>query len=324
LLGELPKVFGKEFLVGYFLSAAILVVAGIVSADLSGTMSLLSFLKKAFIEADEKKLAIHLSITLILVWAFATFLMVINFKLIRALEGYGILNPARLLKWRSLHIFDKLNARINWISAQKKPLSEDHLTERRRLRMRLGNEFPEARHLVLPTRFGNIVRAFERYPQVIYNIDAIRSWTRLQAVLPDGYKGSLEAAKAILDFFVNLWFGATLIATIALLRVAFAAKVGLEARSMLALIAIAIFGILSAIFAAKSAQSAAAQWGELVKGAFDLYRGDLCRQLGFELPRSIERERQMWAPICRTMIYRQARYAEQFTIFRPLADRRTD
>jgi hypothetical protein len=323
LFGELPKVFGKEFLVGYFLPAAILVVAGIVSADSLGATPLLGFLNKAFIEADEKKLAIHLSVTLVLIWALATFLMVINFKLIRALEGYGTLNPARLLKWRSLRIFDKLNVRIDWISVQK-PLSEIHLTERRRLRMRLSNEFPESRHLVLPTRFGNIIRAFERYPQVIYNINAIRSWTRLQAVLPDSYKGSLDAAKATLDFFVNLWFGATLITTISLLGIAFVVTVGLEALPMRAMIVIAISGALSAIFAAKSAQGAAAQWGELVKGAFDLYRGDLCRQLGFELPRSIERERQMWAPICRTMIYRQSRYAEQFTTFRPLPDRRTD
>ena len=190
--------------------------------------------------------------------------------------------------------------------------------------MRLSNEFPESRHLILSTRFGNIVRAFERYPQVIYNIDAIRSWTRLQAVLPDGYKASLEAAKAVLDFFVNLWFGATLIATIAFYGIIFIAVVGSQSGSMRAAVVTAVCGILSAILAAKYAQGAAAQWGELVKGAFDLYRGDLCRQLGFELPRSIERERQMWAPICRTMIYRQARYADQFTVFRPLADRKTD
>jgi hypothetical protein len=323
LFGELPKVFGKEFLVGYFLPAAILLIAGIVSADFSGATSLFSFLKKTFIEADEKKLAIHFGIALIFVWALATVLLIINFQLVRVLEGYGALNPARLLKRRSLRTFDKLNRRINWISVQK-PLTETHLTERRRLRMRLNNEFPESRHLVLPTRFGNIVRAFERYPQVIYNIDAIRSWTRLQAVLPDGYKASLEAAKAILDFFVNLWFGAVLIAAIALIRGIFVITVGSESGSVRASIVTVVCGVFSAILAAKSAQSAAAQWGELVKGAFDLYRGDLCRQLGFQLPRSIEKERQMWAPICRTMIYRQARYADQFTIFRPHSDRKTD
>jgi hypothetical protein len=323
LFGELPKVFGKEFLVGYFLPAAILAVAGIVAGDLSSATSLFTFLQKAFIEADEKKLAIHLGITLLIVWAFATLLLVINFQLIRVLEGYGTLNPARLLKRRSVREFDKLNARIDWISSQK-PLSEANLIERRRLRMRLGNEFPESRHLVLPTRFGNIVRAFERYPQVIYNIDAIRSWTRLQAVLPDSYKSSLEAAKAILDFFVNLWFGSTLIATIAIARATFLAAIGSEAGAVRAPIVIGICGLLSALFAARWAQGAAAQWGELVKGAFDLYRGDLCRQLGFELPRSIARERQMWAPICRTMIYRQARYADQFTIYRPHTDRKTD
>jgi hypothetical protein len=323
LFGELPKLFGKEFLIGYFLPATVLILAAAILADLSQAIHISKFLKRIFIEADEKKLAIHLSIMVILIWAFATFLLVTNFKLVRILEGYGTLNPARLLKYWSLHLFDKLNARITWINTQR-PLSEHHLSERRRLRMQLSNEFPESRHLVLPTRFGNILRAFERYPQVIYNIDAIRTWIRLQAVLPDSYKSSLDAAKAVLDFYVNLWFGFSLITIVALLGIVLVSTIGLAEGSIRTMIGIAIFGSLSAIIAAKSAQGAGAQWGELVKGAFDLYRGDLCRQLGFELPRSIELERQMWAPICRTMIYRQPRYADQFTTFRPLKDRRTD
>jgi hypothetical protein len=318
LLGELPKIFGKEFLVGYFLPAVILVVAAAISLESAGALPVFRFFTKAFVEADEKRIAVHLGVALVIIWMIATFLLVTNFKIIRALEGYGTLNPARLLTRRTLRVFNKLHRQISRIDAQK-PLSDDQLSLRRRLRMRLANEFPESKQLILPTRFGNIVRAFERYPQIIYNIDAIRSWTRLQAVLPDPYKSSLDAAKAILDFYINLWFGSVLITISALIGI-FSSSGG----SSRAMFLIAFLGSLSAILVAKSAQSAAAQWGELVKGAFDLYRGELCRQLGFELPRSIERERQMWAPICRTMIYRQSRYANEFTVFRPLTDRRLD
>jgi hypothetical protein len=323
LFGELPKIFGKEFLVGYFLPSAIFLIAAALAADISGSASVLDLLKKTFVDAEDKRLAFNLGFTLLLIWAFATFLLVFNFTLIRILEGYGAVNPARLLKRRSLRLFDGLNARIDRIS-EKPRISNAELSERRRLRLRLANEFPEQRDLILPTRFGNVVRAFERYPQIIYNIEAIRSWTRLQAVLPDAYKNSLDAAKTILDFFVNIWFGSVVIAVAATLRLLYVTTSQIDDKFAWTLAVISGCGLLSALLAAKSAQGAAGQWGELVKGAFDLYRGDLCKQLGFELPREIERERRMWAPICRTMIYRQARYADEFAEFRPVKDSKPD
>lgn len=313
MFGELPKLFGKEFLVGYFLPAAIVIITAAIFASFSGALPVSNFAKKLFLDVDEKKLAVHLGVSVVIVWGLAIFLLVANFTLVRVLEGYGALNPARLLRFWSLSIFEELNAKIKMLDSHK-PLSASQQSERRRLRMRLSNEFPEHRRLVLPTRFGNIVRAFERYPQVIYNIDAIRCWTRLQALLPDSYKTSLDAAKSILDFYINLWFGGLVLASIAFGT--------LLTSSNPRMIIVGISNVFLAMLSAKLAQGAAAQWGELVKGAFDLYRGDLCKQLGFELPRSIEQERQMWAPICRTMIYRQSRYADKFTTFRPLPDRK--
>jgi hypothetical protein len=323
LFGELPKIFGKEFLIGYLLPAALFGTACAALLQLTGYVSVLFYLKKAFVDVDEKRLAIHLGLALLSIWAVAAILLVTNYKIIRTLEGYGALNAARLLKPWSLHMFDKINRRIDLINAQR-PLPPNLVSERRRLRMRLANEFPEDRHLVLPTRFGNIIRAFERYPQIIYNIDAIRSWTRLQAILPDSYKSSLDAAKAVLDFYVNLWFGGMLIAILALLEIARSIIERCPEVSTFTLTEIATTATIVATIFAKLAQGAAMQWGELIKAAFDLYRGELCKQLGFELPRSIARERQMWAPICRTMIYRQARYADDFTSFRPLPNRETD
>src|SRR5580698_3738196 len=132
------------------------------------------------------------------------------------------------------------------------------------------------------------------------------------------------AAKTVLDFFVHIWFGSVVIAVAALLRLAYVMSSHIDGGFAWTLLVISGCGAFSALLAAKSAQEAAGQWGELVKAAFDLYRGDLCKQLGFELPREIERERRMWAPICRTMIYRQARYAAEFTEFRPAADRKPD
>jgi uncharacterized repeat protein (TIGR01451 family) len=49
----------------------------------------------------------------------------------------------------------------------------------------------------------------------------------------------------------------------------------------------------------------AIDWGDMYKGAFDLYRGDLLKQLGYEqVPRSMEEERILWEPISRQMVER--------------------
>ena len=43
----------------------------------------------------------------------------------------------------------------------------------------LEKRFPDGENLVLPTRFGNVVRAFEVYPRRQYQIAAIEIWPRL-------------------------------------------------------------------------------------------------------------------------------------------------
>src|ERR1035441_138725 len=50
----------------------------------------------------------------------------------------------------------------------------------------------------------------------------------------------------------------------------------------------------------------AANWGEVVRGAFDLYRHDLVRQLGVEVPKApitLSDERKLWRSIQRVTYY---------------------
>jgi hypothetical protein len=96
VFGELPKIFGKEFLVGYFLPAAIFLVAASLVTDISNSLPISSFLKTTLAAADEKKVALYLGSVAVVTWGVATLFLVVNFTLIRALEGYGWLNPARL------------------------------------------------------------------------------------------------------------------------------------------------------------------------------------------------------------------------------------
>lgn len=315
MFGELPKLLGKTFLIGYLLPAALTVLAIAAVLDLSGLTTLYASAYEQFGSADEKQLAFRLGLLLAAIWIFGVVLLAINYNLIRILEGYGAANPARLWKSWSLSIFRDLNARHDAIEAQRVDgrIPANLQGEHGILRRRLGDEFPERESLVLPTRFGNVVRAFERYPQLIYRIEAISAWPRLQAVIPEGYMELLDEAKAQLDLWVNLWFGSLLVGLTALGLLLWTGQCEMAWATLA--------GVLLAIIVARVAQRPAGHWGILVKGAFDLYRGELCKQLGFEMPRSIAFERSMWTAVSQAFLYRRGEYADNFTRYRPLEGR---
>jgi len=53
--------------------------------------------------------------------------------------------------------------------------------------------------------------------------------------------------------------------------------------------------------------SAASAWGAKVKGAFDLYRNDLLKQLGYDrLPSTLKEEKNLWDLISLRMILRRS------------------
>jgi hypothetical protein len=58
------------------------------------------------------------------------------------------------------------------------------------------------------------------------------------------------------------------------------------------------------------------QYGSYVRSAFDLYRYELAEQLGLEIPRSAEAERDMWTTISRMQIYRSTARSNELTRFR--------
>ncbi|MCF8533253.1 MAG: hypothetical protein K9G48_09650 [Reyranella sp.] len=323
MVGALPALFGKLFLIGYLIPAAAIFLAGAGVLDFYAHSGIYDVAKVVVASTDEKLLVIWIGIFVVVVWVFAVLLMASNYAIIRLLEGYGF-NPAWLIKWRTVLMFNRLcKKRDAFLEERKKGKpSEKNLAKELEVVEQLGNEFPESRDLVLPTRFGNVIRAFERYPQVIYGIESIQAWARLQALLSTSYCTLLDDAKAQLDLLVNLWFGGVLIAILNIGLLVWSSW-HLEPALWVSNVSAPAWIILGAAIAvafvaARWARSAAAQWGELVKGAFDLYRGDLARQMGLEIPRSVAHERQMWTAVAQTMLYRLPHFADRLTHFRPL------
>lgn len=170
--------------------------------------------------------------------------------------------------------------------------------------------YPDDEDWILPTRFGNAFRAVEVYPRVIYGLDAVPLWPRLQAVLPQQFRDTLEESKAQLDFCLNIMLSAVCI------TLAYAALALWYQH--LPICWIPIIGTLIAAIGYLLALSAVGQYGLYLKSAFDLYRQELAEQLGYELPQSIVGEREMWQALSRMMIYRSSARAEQVVKFRAL------
>ncbi len=296
MFAELPSLFGRAFAVGFFLPAAV-------------TLSALAAIAHAFGfgRTMESILTTDLATTAAIaaagIWLFAVALMALNRSLIRLLEGYGSLNPFQLVKRMQISAFEQLQQQVSerkgvieQARANGEDPPQDVLAEYAVGRRRLAEEFPHMRQWVLPTRFGNVLRAFEVYSSVVYGLDAIPAWERLVAVVPEHYRTLIDDAKSQMDFFVNLWFGSCL---------CLATYAGFAGWKYFAPYPwIPVVALPAAVLAAQWARAAARQWGVLVMSAFDLYRGTLCKSLGLRMPGSIEAEREMWTKLSQMMIYR--------------------
>jgi hypothetical protein len=151
-----------------------------------------------------------------------------------------------------------------------------------------GFPFPDEPEEVMPTRLGNVLKNAEQYSYKRYDMDAVLLWPRLYSVLPENFMKSFEGAKASLDFML----------VFSSLSVLFALVTGIylliiQGAWWLFLLCF-LGGLAMARLAYKSALEAAITYGQLIKSAFDLYKGVLCKQLGYEQPKSLAEERDFW------------------------------
>lgn len=161
--------------------------------------------------------------------------------------------------------------------------------------------FPSTEGSVLPTRLGNAIRSFEDYPQRQYRMSAIYLWPRLVGVIDKDYAAAADDAKSSFDFMMNVSFLSGLSAG-GLLLMGLASR-GIGGLSLAFWLQVAGLMITWRVFYAGSIGQAVA-WGDLVRGAFDLYRGKLLAQMGFtQKPADLRAERALWRAISLQMIF---------------------
>ena len=120
--------------------------------------------------------------------------------------------------------------------------------------------------------------------------NAVFWWPRLYLILPDGARTQVDDARAGLDQLVVL----------TLLSAAFSA-VALALSCAGLNLAVGLPGAAGGFLLSRAcylaAVATATSFGDLIRSCYDLFRGDLLARLGWPMPPTLERERQLWGAL---------------------------
>lgn len=322
MLGSFPKIVDKNFVIGFLLP----VILGLVAlAWLFPGLEILSPLRT--VSANETTLG-AMTYLILLSYGLAILLMVANTLQYRFLEGY--LPPLSRWAWlrkghqerRQALAAEHAGLITRWKEEKDAfPVADAKWADV--LKRRLVDGYPPLDQEVMPTRFGNVMRAFESYPLEAYGADGVPIWLRLAAVIPKDFAAELQDTRAQVNFLLNLLYILAALAFVALwkaiadtpeeaLAAVWSGRVGgwhVQAAAAFGLVALAL---LPGVYLLTVARAQA--WGDAVKSAFDCYLPALVTQLGYATPTSADARRALWREINALFIYRQPMNPAHFTI----------
>jgi hypothetical protein len=295
VFGEVPKIIDRNFVIGFFLPFATFIA---VTFGLANGYDLLPQVLQV-LKAD---LLLGTTVLGLATWLGGTILLAVNRDLYGLLEGYGRFNPFRLFAWIERRRFKKLRQAIlaldekyKYYTSINSNLPQTLVNKRARLMQKEVEQFPDEVWL-LPTAFGNAIRAFEVYPKIMYGIDDIEGWIRLYAVIPKDYIKMIDDAKAQTDFWVNLWI-------LGLLVIVEYVGVSIYTRQ-LRMLWIPLVTVVCILIISSRAGKSAIEWGSFVKASYDVFLPKLHKELQFPFPKTIEEEQNLWNKFSQAIIYR--------------------
>lgn len=296
MFSELPKLFDRNFAMAFLLPFVVFSWLAVEILYLFG----LSINLVSFVQVD---LVVRTVIVFLVAWLGGILLLVTNQGLYRFLEGYGAWNPLRFFKKVEERRFERLVNRINeldekFINALDR--NGDILPEEKKERsghmLEFAKRFPYKAEHLLPTPFGNTIRAFEVYSTMMYGLEAIDGWSRLLAVTPKDYRELIDNAKTDVDFWINVGFLSVLL----LLEYSFLAVWFGTLPAWWLLIIL----LVSSVLAPRFARSSAVAWGDYIKAAFDMFRPQMREALLFERPRDWQEESAQWIGFSQAIVFR--------------------
>jgi hypothetical protein len=320
MFASLPKIADKAFVIAFLVPT---LAFGLALAFGFPELSLLDPIRKAV--GSQKSIA-DVTVAVVAVWFCALALFLANRPIYRAMEGYFGPLANEDMRTRQRRLWRAAERQLDGLRDAYEALPQG--PERRAglvaYNAKLGvvrRHFPLLEKRVLPTRFGNINRAFEDYPESVYGVDAIVVWPRLGAVVPSAFQSALTDARASVDCFLNVSALATLFGLLEFGRFGLTTgqalwralpeksgemwpllvgtadgadgRAGILAAGALALAYIAQLLLIDRALAL----------GDQFKAAFDLYLGGLPKQLGYVFPDDPAGQRSLWAKLRRSFAY---------------------
>ena len=315
MLSSLPKLADRDFILGQLLPTLLFAVA-----------ALLLFRDQMPVEAwinilTGKDLGTT-ALLLLGVWVIAVTTLMLNLWIYRFLEGYTFPRwLADILKRRNRKRLQRSLRQIQTLydqwAEQGNAFSQANLERYQSLRCNLVQWMPPRESDILPTRFGNAIKAFEVYPRDVYGADGIMIWLRLATVMPKQFVEQIQVMRAQIDCLINCCFFSVVTALVAVIRAIYSGSWHYKNLQTFAGVYDTISGIekawlvwtLGAAIAAylfyRWAVACVPAWGELVMSAFDCYLPALAGQLGFELPKTEAMRREFWTTLSQQLIYRR-------------------
>jgi hypothetical protein len=310
---NLPGLDDKNFVTGYVLPVLLAALAAAwIFRDVSGLEPLRSLPTAGTL--------INVAYLGLALWLAALFLQAANNFLYGLFEGYYFpISNLAFLRRRHIGRLYFLRSRYealmtDWRHAVETGVaySEDRRHEMAHLRLQMLLRYPSRAQEVMPTGFGNAVRAFESYPRDMYGVDGTAIMLRLNAVVPTDFSARIDAARAQVNLYVNIAFLAFIVGVLALGRVTEQVseyhpairRVFSEAETGRPIIA-AVVGLLVAFLAYRAATTCITVWGNLVMSTFDLYLPKLLHQMGYVLPPAENEQKEFWRELSAFILYRQ-------------------
>jgi hypothetical protein len=313
---DIPKLFDKNFVTGYLLPAILFTLLTGWLVQLAYNFQLIDFQLK-WVQQNTRNLMVVkipdvpeatfiLGVVILVCLTLAILLLSLNRLLTRLLEGY--LAPVKWLRFIEVRNYRQMNQEFGKISdAYLDETLKDALSDATGIKymeavLKRTHRFPDSEALVLATSFGNTLRAAEVYPRVVYGVDVIPIWPRMLEVMSEKYLGFLDSAKASVDFAVNSFF---LLWVFLIEVIVFFQTSPNQAdlwQNYWPFLPVTLVLIVGAYFLAVSS---AAEWGNLIRAASDLFINDLIEKVGYEIPETNGERKDLLTSLSRSFMYEE-------------------
>jgi hypothetical protein len=168
-----------------------------------------------------------------------------------------------------------------------------------------NQSYPEDLADVLPTRFGNTLKAAENYTGERYGFDGVQMWPRLVHVIPKDYKESIDSVRNELSFLVNMSILSVIFAFLCVAAFFYTMFTIEGAGSNPAVyfdflengaryLLLAGVAFLIGRFFYNASIFSVGSFGLMVRSSFDLFRLDLLKKLGMKRPLDSIEEFEKW------------------------------